>query len=66
MARSLKTAGIREINQLRARARRQLALGRIAAADATYICELIDVIEARIIKMRETDENGKEEGSREW
>lgn len=66
MARSLKTAGIRELNQLRARARRQHALRRITQTDAQYVCELIDLIEARIVTMHELDETGSEEGSQEW
>lgn len=59
--RSLKSTGLREVAQLRRRARRALALGRIMPTDANYIVVRLDEIEARIVEMHETNEYGKEE-----
>lgn len=53
MAAPLKTAGLRELEALRRRAKRQLAMERVAAADVDYIVKRLDEIEARIISMRE-------------
>ena len=61
MARTLKTKGLQELNALRNRARRQQGLGRIGAADAEFIVKRLDEIEARVISMRENNENGLEE-----
>lgn len=59
--RSLKSAGLKEVDSLRKRARRLLALGRIMPTDANYIVTRCDEIEARIATMYETNEYGKEE-----
>lgn len=61
MARSLKTRGLNDLHALRARTLRQRALGRIALADAEYLTERLDEMEARIVTMREQNENGEEE-----
>lgn len=61
MARTLKTKGLEELRALRNRARRQQGLGRIGAADAEFIVSHLNAVEARIISMRENNENGKEE-----
>lgn len=53
MAAPLKTAGLRELEALRKRAKRQLAMERADRSDIEYITTRIDEIEARIIKMRE-------------
>jgi hypothetical protein len=53
MAAPLKTAGLRELAALRKRAKRQLALERVAAEDVGFIVKRLDEIEARIIEMRE-------------
>lgn len=53
MAAPLKTVGLRELEALRRRTKRQAAMERVAPADATYILVRLDEIEARIINMRE-------------
>ena len=53
MAAPLKTAGLRELEALRKRTRRQLAMERIAPVDADYILDRLDEVEVRIIEMRE-------------
>lgn len=53
MARSLKSMGLVELDSLRRRARRQLALKRISPADCEYIVNLLDTLEARIVSMSE-------------
>ncbi len=58
--RPLKSAGVGEVRALRSRTRRLLALGRVLPADAAYIVERCDEIEARIVSMHEEDEYGKE------
>jgi hypothetical protein len=62
MARTLKTRGLVEVQQIRERARRQFAWRRISKADWEYIDKRLDEVEARIISMSETNEHGKEEG----
>lgn len=57
---SLKDAGVAECAALRRRTRRLLALGRVMPADADYIVERLDQIEARIVSMIEHDEQGEE------
>lgn len=57
MARGLKSRGIIELRQLRDRARRQLALGRIYPEDCEFIVTRLDDIEARIIGMMEMGEH---------
>ena len=61
MARTLKTKGLEELQALRTRARRQQGLGRIGAADAEFIVSRLNEVEARIVSMREKNENGLEE-----
>ncbi len=53
MAAPLKTAGLRELEALRKRVRRQFAMERISGADTEYILERLNEVEAYIIKMRE-------------
>lgn len=60
MARPLKDAGLREVQALRRRTGRQLALGRILPEDAEYIERRLKEVEARIVSMMELDEYGKE------
>lgn len=61
MAKTLKSLGLQELDSLRRRARRQQGLGRIGAADAEFIVKRLNEIEARIIEMKEENENGLEE-----
>jgi hypothetical protein len=58
--RALKDAGLAEVAALRRRTRRLLALERVLPADAAYIVERLDEIEARIVSMMETNEHGEE------
>lgn len=58
--RALKDVGVAEVSALRRRVRRLLALERVFPADAEYIVDRLDQIEARIVQMTETDEYGKE------
>jgi hypothetical protein len=58
--RALKTVGVEEVRRLRRRTRRLLALERVMPLDAAYITKRLDEIEARIVRMHETDERGKE------
>jgi len=58
---SLKSRGVVELQRLRERARRQLAFQRISKADYDYIDQRLDEVEARIISMQETNEQGREE-----
>lgn len=58
--RPLKSSGLEEVQRLRSRSRRQLALGRILKDDWEYIDVRLDEIEARIVSMKETNENGEE------
>jgi len=53
MAAPLKTAGLRELEALRKRVRRQFAMERISGVDAEYMLTRLDEVEAYIIKMRE-------------
>lgn len=53
MARGLKTRGLLELKSLRDRTRRQYALGRIYRDDCEFICEYLDIVEARITSMYE-------------
>jgi hypothetical protein len=59
--RALKDVGLVEVAALRRRVRRLLAMGRVLPADATYIVERLDQIEARIVTMHEANEYGEEE-----
>jgi hypothetical protein len=58
--RALKDAGIAEVQALRRRTRRLLAMERILPLDAQYITTRLDEVEARIVNMHEVDEFGKE------
>lgn len=58
--RPLKDAGLAEVQALRRRTRRQLAMGRIGKADFEYIDTRLDEVEAKIVSMQEFDEYGKE------
>lgn len=53
MAASLKTNGLREVEALRKRVRRQFAMERISGQDAEILLDHINKIEAHIISMRE-------------
>lgn len=59
--RSLKDAGVHEVVTLRRRVRRLLAMERIFPADAAYLTDRLDEVEARITSMQEFNEWGKEE-----
>lgn len=59
--RTLKDAGVKDVDRLRRRTRRLLGMGRVLPADAAYIVDRLDEIEARIVSMHETNEYGKEE-----
>lgn len=59
--RSLKDVGREEVARLRRRTRRLLALERIMPADADYITDRLDQIDARIVSMQEFNEYGEEE-----
>lgn len=58
--RPLKDAGLAEVQALRRRARRALAMSRIGKADFQYIDDRLDEVEARIVSMQEFNEYGKE------
>jgi hypothetical protein len=59
--RTLKSQGRREVQALLRRVRRQLAMNRIAKADAIFIEERLLDIDGRIVNMHEVNELGKEE-----
>lgn len=58
--RGLKDVGIGELAKVKRRTLRLLALGRILPADAMYIINRIDEVEARIVQMREFNERGED------
>lgn len=58
--RGLKDVGIAEINKVKRRTLRLLALGRILPADALYITKRLDEVEAKIVSMREFNERGED------
>lgn len=60
MAEPLKTRGLMELNQLRDRVRRQLALRRIYPDDAAALIVLLNQTEAIITNMPEKDKDGEE------
>lgn len=62
MARGLKTAGLEEIRAIKRRVLRQHAMGRISRPDREYLIGLIDLFEARVIRMSEKGNNIEEEG----
>ena len=55
MAHSLKTQGMIELDALRRRARRQLALKRIRPDDCQHIVDALDALEAFIVQMYERE-----------
>ena len=61
MARTLKSQGRVQLQELIKRVRRQLALNRITETDATFIVERLLEADDRIIEMRELDEQGNPE-----
>jgi hypothetical protein len=61
MVRSMKSAGLAEVDSLRRRTRRLLSLGRLFPEDCAYITKRLNEIEARIVTMNEINEYGKEE-----
>jgi hypothetical protein len=58
---TLKDAGVQDVERVRKRARRQLALGRALPADVEYIVKRCDEIEAKIVSMHELNEYGEED-----
>lgn len=60
MAEPLKTRGLVELNQLRDRVRRQLALRRIYPDDAAALIVLLNQTEVIITNMPEKDKDGEE------
>lgn len=58
--RSLKDVGVEEVRRLRRRTRRLLSLERVLPADAEFIVQRLDEVEARIVQMIETNERGEE------
>lgn len=58
--RPLKDVGAVEVARLRRRVRRLLALERVSPADAEYLVQRCDEMEARITTMQEFNETGKE------
>lgn len=59
---SVKVRGLMELHQLRRRVNNAHGLDRISRLDRDYIVSRLDEVEARIIAMRETNEQGEEEG----
>lgn len=57
----MKTLGQREVGAALARVRRLRALGRVLGPDAEYITTRLEEVSARIVIMREYDEDGEEE-----
>lgn len=60
MAKSLKTAGIKEVTALRVRVNRQFALERILPSDRDRLIKLLDQFEAHVVSMSETDPDNQE------
>jgi hypothetical protein len=58
--RGLKDVGITEVNKIKRRTLRLLALGRVLPADALYITKRLDEVEAKIVQMREFNERGED------
>jgi hypothetical protein len=56
MARSIKTQGMVELDALRKRVRRQLALRRIRPDDCDWLVTKLNEVEAYIVKMDEKGE----------
>lgn len=60
MVAKLKDKGIYEVQVLRRRTMALAGMKRISKADADYIVERLDQIEARIIRMDEKPNNNRE------
>lgn len=58
--RPVKETGLEEVRSLRRRVLRANAMDRVSDPDAQFIDEHLDLVEARIIQMREIDEYGEE------
>jgi hypothetical protein len=58
MARSLKTVGMRELESLRRRAKRQLAMERAHKQPVEEIVEHLNAVEKIIVEMWEEGEDG--------
>lgn len=57
---SMKEAGLREVQSLINRSARTYGLGRIDLADHEYIKQRLHEVEARIVSMEENDPEMKE------
>lgn len=57
MAKSLKEAGVKELDAFKRRVRRQLALERISKPDHDALIEHVDEMEAIISRMEEKGED---------
>lgn len=62
MAKALKDAGLEELEALRRRVIRQHGLKRIKRKDRDRLVELLDKMEAHIIRMDEDDGKGGVQG----
>jgi hypothetical protein len=62
MAQPLKTNGLRELASIRRRVRRQWLLERIYKSDHDFLMDRINEMEAHIVAMKETLDNGEEVG----
>jgi hypothetical protein len=58
--RTLKERGLRELAPLKRRVKRAYAMGRIDTDDFKFLNQRLDEVEARIISMRELNEQGEE------
>lgn len=58
--RPMKTQGLVEVQQLRARCRKLWGMSRISKPDFEYIDVRLDEVEAKVVSMTEIDEYGKE------
>ena len=56
----MKERGLRELSSLTRRVKRAYAMGRIDTDDFRYILPRLEQAEARIVSMRETNEQGEE------
>lgn len=60
--RTIKSVGMDDLGRLRRRIQRSHAMNRIGRSDAEYLLSLVNQMEARIVEMRELNEQGEEEG----
>lgn len=60
MAEPLKTKGIKEIEGIERRIRRQAALQRITRTDEGALLKITGLLAAKIINMKELDNTGQE------